>query len=135
MKLGKNQKKWIEELRLHEKTQGKLCVEGGGFCCLGVAVNVFRDQDWEFDSAGYGCYAIPGRYLTISGNLAGDTALWHDTLNLYGPRGEFDNRIEIDDMLYDSLVEVNDNCTFAIDHDWMADFIVKHADNIFRGPA
>jgi len=121
-KLGPNQRKWLRELPKYAKTEGALYIPGEGFCCLGVAAELFSPAPWEIDKGGDAFY----RDRFARRNLASLAAEDWQALGLRSGAGSFDARFSG----YPNLVDVNDN-----NPDWthadMAKFIRKHADKIF----
>lgn len=46
--LNDNAKKWVAALRSGKYKQGYGCLrEGGRFCCLGVACDIFDSDEWQ----------------------------------------------------------------------------------------
>lgn len=83
-------KKWVEALRSGEYAQGEKCLfSNGRYCCLGVACEVFRKE--EFDDR----EPIEGGTLCSYPNVQ----KW---LGLYGPNGRYGNYLE------SSLIKLND---------------------------
>ena len=128
MILGPNQKLLIKKLPEYEKCRGTLCILGMGFCCLGVIADIFDRSDWRFSNNNVGSFK-EGNF-NIEGTLD-KSSLWK-RLGLCDGQGTFIIPIRIGDVVYDSLVQVNDACPEAIDHAWMSQFIKTHADNIFK---
>ena len=133
MKLGPNQEKWLKALPGYEKAEHTLCVKGVGFCCLGVAADIFRPEcDWEFtDNSGFGAYHNNRAWVERS--LENDEEII-ESLGLRNGEGVFLKVITIEGVKYDCLAVVNDSCPLATDHTWMANFIREHADLIFTEP-
>lgn len=67
--LNENAKKWIAALRSGEYKQGrqKLLTPEGGFCCLGVACDLYRKEtgegQWRVDGlSGNNIFVVNGEY-------------------------------------------------------------------------
>lgn len=79
-KLGTNQKKWIEALRSGKYKQGDSVLRdfNDNFCCLGVAHDIFPNEDyeenWTLDGPGHirdelDCYCADGEWEVASNRI------------------------------------------------------------------
>ena len=129
MKLGPKQKQWVKDLRAgYPKCTGRLA-EGNldaitGFCCLGVYAHTQIKSPWEFTLQRLSFDS--GRAFSLGNNESGELGLRNSSGRLLTP-------VCIGGSRYTTLAGVNDGA--GKDHAWMADFIVKHKDNIFTRSA
>lgn len=81
MKLGKNQRKWIDALRSGKYEQGIGDLHNNGkFCCLGVACDLFKDELEVFENS-EGIFEYDNKYYTLPKKMV-------EKLGLYDGRGK-----------------------------------------------
>lgn len=100
MALNKNAKKWVRALKSgkYHQTKEVLHKEGGGYCCLGVACEVYQKSVGDLDlgvTVG-GCVVYDGYMCSLPKKV-------REWLGLRTATGEFRG----DDLV--SLVEMNDD--------------------------
>ena len=133
MKLGPNQKKWIAALRSgkYRQTRGRLN-DADGFCCLGVACDVFDPTGWKQSfphSAKIGVMHIHGSLNTMPSEVVDFYGFYdclggvYDKLNCFG-------KLKIGNGVIYSCVDMNDDRGMMFDE--IADVIERHPEKFFR---
>lgn len=79
--LGPNQQRWLDALESDEYPQGKNALNtGNGFCCLGVACEIFKTDSVEMGECSDG--------ITYNDNWETAPRFVIEALGLYGELGE-----------------------------------------------
>ena len=101
MELGPNQTRWLEALEAGTYKQGKRRLRNinDEYCCLGVAAELFKQQEPTADEV---CYAYCGHT-----GLAPQYTI--EALALRGDFGEFLGSLLFGDQAYNNLANLNDN--------------------------
>jgi hypothetical protein len=102
--MNENVKKWVKALRSGDYRQAKeaLHVSGAGFCCLGVACDLYMKEnpEWKWQKGGR-CMFFSDGVESVQGTLPQDVQEWLDLRS--------DDGTYMDGTRFISLAEMNDN--------------------------
>lgn len=105
--MNENVKLWLEALRSgeYDQTRGRLHLENDGYCCLGVACEVYRKEtgqgEWSY-AHGIGWFQPGPDRQAGSAHLPKEVREWLGMTTDYGS-------VDREDGSLTSLVDMNDN--------------------------